>query len=163
MVCSGTQAAIISRTIVVDGNISDWSGIITNTSQFSTDAEGSVDPADLDFPVQATGRDLKYFSYTYDDNSLYFYVERYASTANKNDWWFYLDTDNDGAMQSGEKVLRVSWQGSNGSTVRTLWDYVADDSNGDPLVDPGTGVADGYDMPGKCHQLHLSRCDGDRW
>lgn len=142
-------AAIISRTIVIDGSMNDWVGIIANPGQFSTDAQGSIDPADRDYQVQATGRDLSTFSFTYDASNLYFYVERYASTSNINDWWFYLDIDDDGFMTDGEPVLNVRWRGSNGQTVRTLWRYNAvNDSMGDSLVDPITQLADGHDMPG---------------
>lgn len=143
------EAAIVSRTILIDGDMSDWVGIRDNPGQFSTDAAGSTDPADLDYQVQATGRDLRKFSVTFDPARLYFYVERYASTKNQNDWWFYLDLDNDGRMQSGEPVFRVRWQGSNRSTERTLWTYIAADAAlGDALVSDISGLADGHDMPG---------------
>lgn len=142
-------AAIISRTIVIDGNMADWVGIIDNPGQFSTDAEGRIDPADLDYQVQATGRDLRRFSFTYDATNLYFYVERYASVSNINDWWFYLDLNNDGFMVDGEPVLNIRWRGSNRQTERKLWSYNAvNDTTGDPLVDPISQLADGYDMPG---------------
>ena len=138
-----------------DANTYDPAGDITNNAgQFSTDLETGT--GDLDEPLASTGRDLKKFSFTWDATNLYFYVERYASTSNVTDWWFYIDsttdgvagTDPDGDLQSGEKVLRVTWQGSNRSTVATLYDYVANDTvNGDPLVDGG-GNGDGYTMPG---------------
>ena len=146
---SHASAAFISRTITIDGDMSEWDGIRDNPGQFSNDAEGTIDPADRDYQVQATGRDLRKFSVTYDATHLYFYVERYSSTSNKNEWWFYLDLDNDGRMQSGEPVFHVSWQGSNRRTERTLWTYIAADTLlGDPLVSPVTGFADGFDMPG---------------
>ncbi len=118
---------------------------------------------DLDCPYASgdTGRDLKKFSYTWDNTNLYMFVRRFASSSNSTNWWFYLDTDNDGLMESGEPALEVSWSGSNGNTNRMLYTYSAARSGGDPLVCPATGAnsvadgwcpvagtADGYRMPG---------------
>lgn len=165
-----SQAVIIPRTITIDGDMSDWGpvdlnsdgdtndagegSILTNNGQFSTDPRGSkndcstpIQPGeDQDCEVQSTGRDLEYFAFTFDDDNLYMFVSRYASTSNPADWWFYIDTDADGFMQTGEKVLRVNWQGNTRSTDRTLYDYVEADPAGDPLLVNGSG--DGYDMPG---------------
>ena len=165
--------ATIQRTITIDGDMTDWKGppgpdITINAGQFSTDAEGDAStgsPADLDFEVQGTGRDLEGFSFTYDNTNLYLWVKRYASTNNKTDWWFYIDTNNNGLMESTgghtDKLLRVAWSGSNGNTAVQFYDYVEAVSGGDSLVCQATGtnsvadgwcpvadVADGYDMPG---------------
>jgi uncharacterized repeat protein (TIGR01451 family) len=149
---SFAEAALVSKTITVNGNMADWNGIRDNPGQYTEDAEGAVDPTDRDYVVQATGRDLKKFAVTWDATSLYFYIERFASTSNKTDWWFYLDVNNDRMLQDGEYVLQVNWQGSNRSTNRMLWRYdAANDATGDPLEDPGTGFADGYDMPGSIY------------
>ena len=165
-----TQAlsATIGRTITVDGDMSEWYGppdITMNPGQFSTDAE-SLDITDLDFPVQGTGRDLESFSFTYDATNLYMWVARYASTNNFTDWWFYIDTDNNGSMEATDKLLRVGWSGSNGKTTVQLFDYVpaATGSGSDSLICElagfnsvadgwcalaSAGGADGYDMPGR--------------
>ena len=164
-VLSQAQAVYIERTITMDGVMTDWydtdantytpAGDITNNSgQFSDDAQDGTGN-DLDEPLSSTGRDLRKFSFTYNNTNLYFYVERWASSTNTTDWWFYMDTstagvagtDPDGLLQSGEKVLRVSWQGNNRSTVAVLYDYVESASGGDLLVDGG-GNGDGYTMPG---------------
>jgi uncharacterized repeat protein (TIGR01451 family) len=167
------QAVYINRTITMDGVMSDWydtdantylpAGDITNnTGQYSDDAEsGSTSPLERDGSLTSTGRDLRKFSFTYDHTNLYFYVERWASSTNITDWWFYMDTttggvagtEPDGLMQSGEKLLRVSWQGNTGSTVAELYDYVESASGGDPLVGysalaPAGDYGDGYTMPG---------------
>ena len=62
-------------------------------------------------------------------------------------------TEPDGLMQSGEKLLRVSWQGNTRSTVAELYDYVESASGGDPLIGysalaPAGDYGDGYTMPG---------------
>ena len=138
---------LIQRTITVDGNLADWTAspnILTNAAQSAVDAVGS---GDLDAPVQSTGRDLAGFAYTWDDANLYLQVTRAGSVTNTTDWWFYIDKNADGLLQSGEAVLRVSWQGSNRSTARNLCSYVAAAPGGDGIQNAG-GQADGYDMPG---------------
>src|SRR5262245_22569581 len=139
--------SLIQRTITVDGDLADWTAppsILTNAAQSATDAVGA---GDLDAPVQSTGRDLAGFAYTWDDANLYLQVTRAGSVSNTTDWWFYIDKNADGRLQNSENVLRVSWQGSNRSTVRSLCSYVAVASGGDAIQSPG-GTADGYDMPG---------------
>ena len=162
-IMSSAQADYINRTITMDGDMTDWydtdantydpAGDITNnTGQFSEDLENGT--GDLDEPLTSTGRDLKKFSFTWDDDYLYFYVERWASSTNVTDWWFYIDSTTDGDaslgpdgyMQSGEKVLRVTWQGNTRSTVAKLYDYVEVNTGGDELTNGGVG--DGYTMPG---------------
>ena len=176
-------SATIQRTITIDGDMSDWKllpDITINPGQFATDAEGDAatgSPADFDFEVQQTGRDLEGFSFTYDATNLYMWVRRYASTNNKTDWWFYIDTDNDGLMESTDKLLRVAWTGSNGKTTVELYNYDPAEPGGDSLVcellGPNSvadgwcqlasvGVADGYDMPGRRgNEISLSLPDAN--
>lgn len=123
-----TQAnVLIQRSIDVNGILDDWTSptnILTNPGQFSEDASGDTcDPNnlqpgdDLDCAtVQSTGRDLKLFAFTYDDDYLYMFVERYASASNITSWLFYLDLDNDQLMTATDKVLEVRWRGSNQQT-----------------------------------------------
>ena len=168
-------SAIIQRTITIDaalsgGGTSDWktpADITSNSGQFSTDAEGDKQTgtaADLDYKINSTGRDLKSFAFTFDSSFLYLWIERFASTSNTTDWWFFMDTSGgapNGLMQTGEPLLRVSWQGNNGATTVRLYNYISARPGGDPMTCPATGAnsvadgwcpsagaADGYDMPG---------------
>ena len=176
-------SAVIQRSITIDAGLSgggtgDWktpSDITANAGQFSTDAEGDKQTgtaADLDYQIDSTGRDLKTFAYTYDSAFLYLWVERFASTSNTTDWWFFFDSSGgapDGLLQSGEKLLRVSWKGNNGATTVRLYNYVSARPGGDPMTCPASGTnsvadgwcpsagaADGYDMPGTT--VPRSRC-----
>jgi len=143
-----SQAAYIERTITIDGNMSDWydasssytppGDITNNPGQFSTDLEAGS--GDIDSPN--AGRDLKKFSFTWDTTNLYFYVERYASSANVTDWWFYLDINADGLMRTGEPIFHVEWKGTTRTTVADIYTYTESVSGGDILT--GDGVA----MPG---------------
>lgn len=157
---------LIQRSITIDGDMSDWTGvsgdpnILTNPGQFSEDPEAvNCDPDnlqpgdDLDCEtVSSTGRDLKKFAFTFDDGYLYMYVERFASTSNATSWLFYLDVDNDALMGTGDKVLEVRWKGSNRNTDISIHDYDPASQNGDDLVEYNevvdTETADGYTMPG---------------
>lgn len=150
------HAVIIPRTIVIDGDFADWMALDQNNDGDTDDAgegdiltnaqQSSSDPNDNPSP---TGRDLRAFAFTFDDDYLYMFVERYASTSNNTDWWFYIDLDADGTMDTGEKVLQVDWSGSNRRTQRTLYDYSpVDATGGDSLTDATTGSSNDYDMPG---------------
>ena len=154
------QAVYIQRTISIDGSMNDWydtpptytpGGDITNNAgQFSNDGQDGPPIDDLDEPIGSTGRDLKKFSFTWDATNVYFYVERWASSTNVTDWWFYIDINADGFLTSGEKVFRVNWQGSNRRTNAELWDYVCSTDPDPTCADPLTnaGIGDGYTMPG---------------
>lgn len=145
---SGAHAALISRSITIDGTMGDWTAapdVTTNAGQFSTDCEIGQS-CELD-SFTSTGRDLKKFTFTWDDNYLYFYVERYASSSNTTNWLFYLDENANGFMESGEQIFRVDWKGSNRNTDAYLCPYYpVDTANGDALSNAGVG--DGHTLPG---------------
>ncbi len=154
------HAAMISRTITIDGNMADWysaPNITTNPGQFSSDCQHGT-ACDRD-PPNSTGRDLRKFSFTWDANYIYFYVERYASTSNTTDWLFYLDSNANGFMESNEPIFRVQWSGSNQRTNAYLCPYFpVNTTTGDPLTD-SNGLGDGYTMPGgsanaQCNSLY---------
>ena len=147
---SHAHAALISRTITIDGDMSDWfepPAIPANVGQFSDDCVGDQ-VCDRDFPVSATGRDLKKFAYTWDEDYLYFYVERWLSATNTTNWLFYLDQNANELMEDTESIFRVVWSGNNRRTDAYLCLYIPDVDDGDPLVD-ADGYGDGYTMPGK--------------
>lgn len=150
------QAALISRTITVNGNFDDWAGaggsyvpagsIVTNAGQYSSDCQSGTS-CERDGSLSSSGRDLKAFAFTWDSSNLYFYLERWQNANNVTDWWFYMDTNGDQKMNSGERVMRVKWSGSNRNTEVSLYTYTAAAAGGDNMVG-GSGFADGYSMPG---------------
>lgn len=156
LLAAPVRADLIPRTITIDGTFTDWTGtggsyspagnIITNPNQFSTDCQSGT-ACELDGNLSAAGRDLKYFAFTWDATRLYFYLERWQNSTNVTDWWFYMDTNGDLKMNTGEKVLRVRWSGSNRVTTVSYWNYSAVAAGGD-LLASNTGSADGYKMPG---------------
>ena len=143
---SSTARAQVLTTITTDGDMSDWGAVLADGRQTAEDGP-AAGLADLDAPVPSTGRDLTRFAWTYDTTYLYFYVGRVASASNRQRFWFYVDTNDDGLQQSGEPVIGVSWWGRTRATTVELYSYAAASPAGDPLGDP-SGLADGWTMPG---------------
>ena len=142
---SVTRAQVLT-TITLDGSMADWGAVLADPFQKSSDgpAAGLVD---RDAPVGSTGRDLTGFAWTWDANYLYFYVARVASDSNRQRFWYYIDTNEDARMSTGEFVVGVSWWGNTRQTDIELYRYNATVVGGNPLGD-ASGFADGYDMPG---------------
>lgn len=143
---AAVSRALVLTSITIDGNMADWSGVLADPFQLAADgpAGGLLD---RDAPVGSTGRDLTGFGWTWDATYLYFYVSRVASDSNRQRFWYYLDTNEDGRMTTGEFVVGVSWFGSNRRTDVDLYRYNAVAGGGDSLGD-AAGFADGWDMPG---------------
>ena len=129
----------------MDGNMDEWDAVLSDIDNNICDGTGLG--ADRDFPIQSTGRDLRQFSFTWDDTYLSAYTRRYASQNNKINFIYYADTNIDGLMSDGEPVVAVIWSGSNRNVELYIGSYEAVAPGGDPLVD-GDGFADGYAMPG---------------
>ena len=139
-------AAAVLHAITVDGNLAEWIDVLADPVQTSFDGP-NMGLVDRDAPVQSTGRDLATFAWTYDATYVYWYVGRVGSISNVQQFWFYVDTDTDGRMDSGEPVINVSWTGSNRRTIISRYGYNATSGAGDALGD-AAGLADGWDMPG---------------
>jgi uncharacterized repeat protein (TIGR01451 family) len=143
VVCLARPAgAVVLKTITIDGSMTDWAEVIADPTQNCPDGV-----PDKDAPVPSTGRDLERFAWTFDASYLYLYTQRVGSDANRQRFWFYLDTSDDQRMQSGEPVILVSWQGSNRRTEVERYSYVAVSPAGDPMTD-AAGQADGFTVPG---------------
>jgi len=156
--CGGGDGVFSTHTgIVIDGAFADWTSVLADDDNNSCDGgllpqpgpDLPIDPQpDLDATVQSTGRDLIHFAYTWDNTHIKTYTARVASSSNVQRFVYYADLDNDGLMETGERVIVVSWKGSNRTVDVFLGTYVALGSSGDSMVDLGTGMADGYMLPG---------------
>jgi hypothetical protein len=153
-------------TITVDGNSADWGPVLANAGQVTFDGEWAncATSTDKDYVTNPgpprtcasrsiTGRDLAQFAWTFDGTNVYLYVKRFGSSANTQNFLFYMDTNSNQRMNTGEKVYVVSLSGTNRRTDGILYNYVAvDGTNGDPLVAPAgstyPGYADGYTIIG---------------
>lgn len=145
-VCGFDDGAFTLTTISVDGDTSDWASVLADPDNNVCDGPAGGQ-ADLDAPVQSTGRDLDQFAFTWDATGVYLFTERVGSASNSQRFIYYADTDNDGLMETGEPVIGVAWRGSNRNIDVNLFSYVSANPAGDPMVDGG-GLADGYTLPG---------------
>jgi hypothetical protein len=144
--------------INIDGDVADW-GTTSQAGTVLNDGDNNVTDGplggltDLDAPVQSTGRDIIQFSFTYDDNFLYFYTERTGSVNNTQTFLYYADVDNDGFQEDGEPVIVAEWQGNNRNVNIFIADYNPVDAiNGDSTVD-SAGLGDGYALPGNLKNI----------
>lgn len=131
-------------TIRIDGFMRDWAAVLANPDNVRTDGPtGGL--VDLDMPSDPA-LDIDDFAFTWDATYLYLYVRREASAPDLRYFWFFVDADNDGLLETGEPVMRIRWRGSNGSTQTRSDTYVAANPAGDPSSN--NGVHDGYSPPG---------------
>ena len=144
--CGYGDGMFTLTSISVDGDLSDWAPVLADVDNNVCD--GPVGgTSDRDAPVQSTGRDLTHFAYTWDQNNIYLFTERFGSASNQQSFVYYADTDNDKLMETGEPVIGVTWRGSNRRVNVYIFNYVAQAVGGDPMVD-GNGYGDGYTLPG---------------
>ncbi len=140
--------------INVDGDVADWGttsqpGTVLNDEDNNVCDGPSGGITDLDTP--GNGQDIVQFSFTYDDSWIYFYTERAGSTNNPQTFLYYADTNLDGYMDDTEPVIVAEWQGNNRRVDVFLATYnptYAYSATGDPMVDPATGLGDGWSLPG---------------
>jgi hypothetical protein len=122
--CGFGDGLFTQTTITLDGNMGDWAVVHADTDNNVCDgpANGLVD---RDAPVQSTGRDLTHFAFTWDQNNIYLFTERFGSASNTQSFVYYADIDNDGLMETGEPVIGVTWRGSNRQINVYTFTYVA--------------------------------------
>jgi hypothetical protein len=136
--CSVGGNGIVSNTnIQINGDVSDWSPILSDQDNITNDAT-----PDTDAPISDIGRDFTRFAFTENISTLFLYFQRAGSVNNSVDLLFYLDVNNNGLMQTNEPAVAISWGGSNGNTQVNIYDYTQVAAAGDPIG------GDGSDMPG---------------
>lgn len=174
--CTSGDNNMTIRPIIINGDMSDWTDVLTDPDNGVCD---SVTITDYDInktqtgEIQSTGRNLVRFSWTGEPNGdyVYGYTERLGSNSNTETFLFYKDGDADGLMEAGDIVLTARWQGSTGHVDMEICDYVVDTTDGNassdfmvwqlddvgtPLLYPGdtevpaewVGKADGYTIHG---------------
>ncbi len=144
--CGFGDGAFTLAPIVADGNMADWAPVHADLDNNVCDGPSGGLP-DRDAPVQSTGRDLTHFAYTWDQNNIYLFTERFGSASNQQAFAYYADIDNDRLMETGEPVIGVTWRGNNREVEVYVFSYVAKSPGGDPMAD-SDGYGDGYTLPG---------------
>jgi hypothetical protein len=147
----------------MDGDLSDWTEVLTNPENVSRDGDGSSlgcsGSTDLDCAIAAGDLDLARFAWTWDVDNLYLYVERRATGVRAAFAYVYLDLDSDDLMESSDVVIRLELAVNTRFQDSEAFAYVPSAPGGDPLVD-AAGRADGYDMPGRLG-VAINGNDGD--
>lgn len=138
----GNGAILTTNSIVIDGNMSDWTSILNDPDNNTWDATPDLDAA----TITNSGRDLLRFAFAPGSAGLYFYFSRAAASSNTVDFLVYLDVNNNNLMESNEPVFDISWWGNNGKTIIDVYNYTPYNATGDPLV--SNGKTDGYTLPG---------------
>jgi hypothetical protein len=105
--CGFGDGLFTQTTITLDGNMGDWAVVHADTDNNVCDgpANGLVD---RDAPVQSTGRDLTHFAFTWDQNNIYLFTERFGSASNTQSFVYYADIDNDGLMETGATLCLMA-------------------------------------------------------
>jgi hypothetical protein len=130
--------------LTIDGTFTDWNAVLADTDNGACDlADGSGDPDSAS--TNNGGRDLLWFSQTWDDTNVYLFTERQAGNSAQQQFLYYADLDSDGYMETGEYVINASW--SNSGTSLTRYTYTQTVVGGDPMTNI-SGSADGYTLPG---------------
>ncbi|MBN1386607.1 hypothetical protein JW968_06580, partial [Candidatus Woesearchaeota archaeon] len=138
VVCSQPPA---QKTIVIDGDLSDWSGILGYPENYVIDLIEAM--GDLDYPtIQSADKDMIKWAYTWNSTHVFYYFKRNAGSNNVAQFLVYMDLDNDGYMNSTDKVARIEFDGQNKKCVDSLHDYAPTGGTPDMIM------GDGYSMPG---------------
>jgi hypothetical protein len=139
----------------IDGSIQDWEtilGISTSNPEFpfgniSTpyDTYGANDPDNPEPKI-----DLRVKSVAYDDYNVYFYFRRLDNSNSAVKAFYFLDTNVDGFISSGEPVIIINFNSQKVQKL-SLGYYVPLNPNGDPIGEPFPGFVcriDGFPMKG---------------
>jgi hypothetical protein len=179
--------------IQINASSSDWDAVIAGAfaysgspkNTFETDPyPGPLAPANIqrdglragtgvNYDKDAVGqdhRDLRYFAFTYDKANVYFFFRRPKNNTAQVSLYYFIDTDVDGWMRTGEPVINITFNNS-GSSIEMGY-YVAgtgpngtpasayDATKGNIMTAPvaraktnnssewAVGSADGWNMPG---------------
>src|SRR5690349_13452436 len=97
------------RTITIDGNLDDWTGVLIDRDQKVADR--SLAQGDPDAPGQAQ-RDERGVAFTWDATNLYLYFSRTGSGTNSYNAIFYFDLGHDGQLGGTDKIAFFKFSGS---------------------------------------------------
>ena len=135
---------ITKATIAIDGSMADWAAVLANPLQTTRDGDGSS-PAivvncalystDRDCPqTGGAGNDLQAFAWTFDDDAVYLYIERFATgqLGTGVDFFFVADVNRDGLVRGrlnqpgvpDDVAIHANWQPGSGAVTVKLADYL---------------------------------------
>jgi hypothetical protein len=135
-VSPGSQAGTVAP-IEIDGSTADWAQYITGPFSYYNqpvptyqpdphltpilDAIGNIqldglkgEVGERDRPGQEH-RDLRYFAFTYDVKNVFFYFRRPGNNSAQVTLYYFIDINVDGFMRNGEPVIKISYNGGQGT------------------------------------------------
>lgn len=158
----------------IDGSVTDWISVLGQptgnpflpfTFPSATAGNYSVEFGDLDMP--AADADAKVTAFTYDSKNVYFYFRRTSNAEPPPSYYFFIDLNFDGHMNTGEPVIGGRFAGASPLSMFSYIPSTADLIPGkgnrmmnqdDPVPVQATRTArvDGYTMPGTLQRLFTS-------
>lgn len=142
----------------IDGQMTDWQTLLgtysgnptlpfgtTLGTNASYDTYGSNDPDNPD-----PKSDLRVLSRIHDDYNTYFYFRRTDNNNFPNKAFYFLDTNIDGLLNSGEPVISVNFNSKKVNKL-SLGRYISFNTGGDPIGNPC--VVDGFPVQGRVDEI----------
>jgi hypothetical protein len=139
-------------TITPDGAFDDWATVLANPRNVTFDGDGRISPcsmgSDRDCPVTSPSVDLRRFAWTYDETTLYFFIERFETIGGTEDFFIHLDLNGNELMEAHtDRLLLFRHRGPTNDVDLTVYEYLPAGALMDAMVDT-LGYADGYPLPG---------------
>ncbi len=126
--------------ITVDGNMTDWSAILSDPDNVINDGVSGITDPDV---TQTADKDIRKYAFTWNEEWLWMYMRRSSGGSNVIGIDNYFDTNLNDRLNFTDRVLVTGWSGSNGKYETSLYNYSPSNVTGG---DPVTG--DGVDEPG---------------
>ncbi|MBI2729580.1 MAG: T9SS type A sorting domain-containing protein [Sphingobacteriales bacterium] len=138
----GNGAIQSTNSIVIDGNMGDWTPYLNDPDNNTYDGNPDLDAA----TISNSSFDISRFVMTQGTAGLYLYFSRAAGTNNTIDYIAYIDINNNSKMDTNEPVVDMSWNGANRKCAVKIFNYIPFNAGGDAISNNGT--TDGYTLPG---------------
>lgn len=164
--CNSTEYAG-TAPISIDGSIADWEAILGasgtdpifpfGATSLAYDTYGVNDPDHAESKI-----DIRVKTVAHDATNVYFYFRRLDNSNSALKAFYFLDTNVDGLISTGEPVIVINFNSQNVQKL-SLGYYVSFNPAGDPIGEPLPGnncKIDGYPMKGTIDEvIHSNKVD----
>jgi hypothetical protein len=122
----------------IDGELTDWQTLLgppvtgsylpfhpPQSSAFNWAGDNKTGgPSSMDGDQPPPDRDINFLSFMHDDYNVYFYLHRMGNSNAPNTFFYFMDVNADGFMNTGEPVFHANMS-SSGATSLTVSQYIA--------------------------------------